>query len=136
MRTINKIIVHCTATPEGRYVDVDDIKTWHKHKGFATIGYHWVVYLDGSVHKGRPEHVAGAHVAGHNADSIGIAYVGGCDKNMKPKDTRTPEQKDSLVRLLMDKVIQYPEAKIDGHNDYDKGKACPSFNAREEYKHI
>ena len=72
MRTINEIIVHCTATPEGKDYTVDDITRWHKERGSKTIGYHYVVYRDGSVHEGRPLAEVGAHCKGHNAHSIGV----------------------------------------------------------------
>ena len=97
MRDITKIIIHCSATPEGRITTVQDITKWHLARGFQTIGYHYVIYLDGSVHPGRPESVAGAHAKGHNSNSIGICYVGGMDKgNIHPMDTRTPAQKAAL----------------------------------------
>ena len=72
MRNINLIIVHCSATPEGRDVSVADIDRWHRERGFDGIGYHYVVYIDGSVHEGRPLNKVGAHCKGHNAHSIGI----------------------------------------------------------------
>ena len=78
-RKINYIIVHCTATPEGRWVTNEEITRWHRARGFRTIGYHYVVYLDGTVHAGRPENEVGAHCQGRNADSIGVCYVGGLD---------------------------------------------------------
>jgi N-acetylmuramoyl-L-alanine amidase len=97
MRKINKIILHCTATPEGRHTTVEDIRRWHKAQGWSDIGYHYVVYLDGSVHEGRPVDIVGAHTKGHNTGSISVVYVGGIDKmNLKPKDTRTEEQKEAL----------------------------------------
>ena len=77
MRTINKIILHCTATPEGRHTTVEDIRLWHKSQGWSDIGYHYVVYLDGSIHTGRPIEVSGAHTKGLNKNSIGVVYVGG-----------------------------------------------------------
>lgn len=135
MRTINKIIIHCSATPEGRKTTVKDIEAWHKERGFNQIGYHYVIYLDGSIHTGRPEQVVGAHCLGQNQDSIGICYVGGCDKNGKPKDTRTFEQKMALIDLLVKLVIKYPHASIHGHNEFAT-KDCPCFNVKEEYKCI
>ncbi len=136
MRTINKIIVHCTATPEGRPVTVNEITRWHLERGFITIGYHYVIYLDGSIHAGRPESQAGAHTVGHNANSIGVCYVGGMDKdNRRPKDTRTPEQKAALVRLLSELKCKYPSATIHGHREF-ANKACPSFDAATEYRSI
>lgn len=98
MRKITEIIVHCSATPEGRPFTVSDIDQWHRSRGFAQIGYHYVVYLDGTIHQGRPVEIAGAHCKGHNANSIGVCYIGGCTADNKhPKDTRTPEQKLALL---------------------------------------
>ena len=77
MRKIDDIIIHCTATAEGRDVSVADIRRWHKARGFVDVGYHYVVYLDGSVHEGRPLAQVGAHCRGHNAHSVGVCYVGG-----------------------------------------------------------
>ena len=136
MRPINKIIVHCTATPEGRVHTVKDVDTWHRQRGFNGIGYHYLIGLNGEVWEGRPIEKAGAHTEGYNSSSIGIAYVGGMDKEMKnPKDTRTQAQKDSILKLLKELVIKFPNAEIFGHRDFAK-KACPSFDARNEYKTI
>lgn len=133
MRKIDKIIIHCSATPEGREHTVKDIDSWHRARGFAMIGYHFVIYLDGSVHKGRPIENVGAHTLGQNANSIGICYIGGMDKDNKyPKDTRTPEQKEALIKLVADLKEQYPEATVHGHNEF-AAKACPSFNVKEEF---
>lgn len=99
MRNINLIVVHCTATPEGRDVTVADIDRMHRARGWKKIGYHYVVYRDGSVHEGRPVAEVGAHVYGHNANSIGVVYVGGVSADGKtPKDTRTPAQRRALAR--------------------------------------
>lgn len=138
MRKINKLIVHCTATPEFKDFDVEDIREWHvKGNGWSDCGYHWVIKIDGTVQEGRPMNKIGAHVGGHNRDSIGIAYVGGMDKDMEEWiDTRTPEQKDAIFNLLMDLKFQFPEAIVYGHNDFTDKKVCPCFDAREEYKEI
>lgn len=135
MRNINLIIVHCSATPEGRNVSVADIDRWHRERGFDGIGYHYIVYIDGSVHEGRPLNKVGAHCKGHNAHSIGICYIGGVDLNGKPKDTRTLAQKDALVNLLMRLKRRFPKAVIRGHRDF-AAKACPSFDATKEYAGI
>lgn len=133
MRKIDTIIVHCTATPEGRDVTVAEIDKWHRQKGWDCIGYHYVVYLDGSIHGGRDESKAGAHCTGQNRHSIGVCYVGGMTKDMTaPKDTRTVAQKDGLLKLLRMLRRKYPKARIYGHRDF-AAKACPSFNAKEEY---
>ena len=94
MRKIDEIIIHCAATPEGKPFTVADIDAWHRKRGFRCIGSHFVIYLDGSVHRGRAIEEVGAHCLGHNANSIGICYIGGCETNGKtPKDTRTEAQK-------------------------------------------
>lgn len=92
-RIIRKIILHCTATPDGEDFTVDQIRKWHLDRGFKDIGYHWIVYRDGSVHAGRQEAIAGAHTSNHNYDSIGVCYVGGCDNRLNPhwkKRQKTP----------------------------------------------
>lgn len=135
-RNIKEIIVHCSATPEGVPFTVSDIRRWHVQRGFSDIGYHYVVYLDGSVHTGRNEGRVGAHCTGHNSESIGVCYIGGCTKDGKsPKDTRTDKQKASLLTLLRELKNKYPKAKIYSHKTF-ANKACPSFNATEEYKNI
>lgn len=135
-RTINEIIVHCSATKEGLDYTVDDIRKWHKSQGWSDIGYHYVVYRDGSINPGRDVDIAGAHCTNHNSHSIGVCYVGGVAKNGKTaKDTRTDAQKTGLLNLLKELKALYPNAKIYGHRDFAK-KDCPSFNAREEYKNI
>lgn len=136
MRKINEIIVHCTATAEGKNFKAADIDRWHKAKGWNGIGYHHVVDLDGTVEPGRPESEVGAHCLKHNANSIGVVYVGGLASDGKtPKDTRTPEQKTALVKLLTELKRRYPNATIHGHRDF-AAKACPSFDATKEYKDI
>lgn len=135
-RGINKIILHATATPDGREHDVEDITRWHKARGFATIGYHYLIKLDGTVELGRDVQDMGAHVKGHNRRSIGIAYVGGMNKSMsKPKDTRTPEQDSALTNLIIALLEIYPDATVHGHNEFSD-KACPSFDVQKEYGFI
>lgn len=133
MRTVNEIIVHCSATPEGKDYTVKQIDQWHRQRGFDCIGYHYVIYRDGTVHKGRDEQRIGAHCKGHNANSIGVCYIGGCATDGKtPKDTRTAAQKAALVKLLRELRQRYPKAIIHGHRDF-AAKACPSFDATKEY---
>ena len=138
MRVINKIIIHCAATPEGKDYTVDQIRQWHtspkpKGNGWKDIGYHFVIYRDGSVHPGRPIEQIGAHTSGYNANSIGICYIGGCAKDGKtPKDTRTTEQKAALVKLVTELRRRFPNASVHGHNEF-ANKACPSFNVQKEF---
>lgn len=139
-RTITELIVHCSATPEGVDYTVDDIRRWHKQQGWSDIGYHYVVYRNGLIVDGRDVDLIGAHClkGGHNTHSIGICYVGGVDKDdvKKSKDTRTHEQRAALKAILIDLKRLYPNAKIYGHRDFDKGKDCPSFDARTEYSEL
>jgi N-acetylmuramoyl-L-alanine amidase len=137
MRKINKIIIHCTATPEGREHDVADIRRWHLKRGFNDIGYHFLIKLNGEISVGRPITRQGAHCSGQNRGSIGICYVGGMSKDMKKaKDTRTQAQKDSLIKLMHELIYKYnKDMTIHGHNEY-ANKACPSFNVQEEYANL
>lgn len=135
MRTIDKIIIHCSDTPEGRAVTVDEIRRWHKERGFSDIGYHYVIMLDGSVCDGRPLEQAGAHCKGQNAHSISICYVGGCDLNRRPKDTRTDAQKTAMAGLIRELKRRFPMATIHGHNEF-ANKACPSFDVQKWKKEV
>ena len=131
MRPINKVIIHCSATPEGRDVKTETIKEWHTAKGWADIGYHYVIELDGSIVEGRPIELIGAHCLGQNKFSIGICYVGGMNKSMsKPKDTRTEEQKVSLTELINELKSKF-DLSVHGHNQFSN-KACPSFDVENE----
>ena len=131
MRKIENIIVHCTATPEGRDVSVADVTRWHRARGFRTIGYHYLIGLDGKVYPGRPLEQVGAHCVGQNAKSVGVCYVGGCDKQMHPKDTRTAAQRESLRQLVSELKARFPGATLHGHREF-AAKACPSFDVRRE----
>ena len=131
MRKIDKIILHCAATPEGKDYTVAQIDGWHRARGFKSIGYHYVICRDGSIHSGRSLSEAGAHCSGQNANSIGVCYIGGCAADGKtPSDTRTPAQRASLASLVKELLRQYPGATVHGHNEF-ANKACPSFNVKE-----
>lgn len=147
MRQINKIIIHCSASREGQHLTVSDIDKMHCARGWNGIGYHYVVSTDGSVHTGRSEEKVGAHVSGHNADSIGICYVGGLDRAGNPKDTRTEAQKASIRGLVNELCRKYPAiVEVKGHRDYSPDlngngiiepfewlKACPCFDVQSEF---
>ena len=148
MRKIDEIIIHCSDSPEGRNDKAEDIRRWHKQRGFNDIGYHYVIDLDGTIEQGRPINQAGAHCTGHNRNSIGICYIGGAywrdgvnakGKPIKgkdgktmlmPKDTRTVAQYDALTKLLKELKEQYPNATIHGHYEF-AAKACPSFDVQQ-----
>lgn len=133
MRKINEIILHCSATAEGKDYTVDTIRKWHLARGFNDVGYHYVIYRDGSIHKGRDISKVGAHCLGHNSNSIGICYIGGLDSTgKKSKDTRTTEQKEALlklVHLLMDKY-NITLDNVHGHYEF-ANKSCPCFKIQD-----
>ena len=133
MRKITKIIMHCSATAAGKDFSAADIDRWHRARGFRSIGYHYVVRLDGSVERGRPEAETGAHCLGQNSDSIGVCYIGGLAADGKtPADTRTPAQKRALRELIASLKRRYPSATVHGHREF-AAKACPCFDAAREY---
>jgi len=134
-KPITEIIVHCTATPYRRDVTVGDITRYHRQRGFETVGYHYVVRLDGTVEQGRPVDYVGAHCLGHNAYSIGVAYVGGLDAAGRPADTRTPAQRAALACLIVDLKRKYDHATVHGHREF-AAKACPCFDAASEYYNL
>ena len=154
-KDIDAIVIHCSATKEGKDYTVKDIEKWHKERGFKEIGYHFVIYRDGSVHAGRElpkdgEHANTPGVSGksYNLHSIGICYIGGLDKDGKnPKDTRTDEQKKALRELVDYLMNRYPNIKevighrdtspdIDGDGEVEPNewiKDCPCFEVKEEF---
>ena len=132
-RRIELIVVHCSATRCDSPTPLEAIIAWHQARGFVTIGYHYYITRDGNVHAGRPLHQEGAHAAGYNRYSIGVCYEGGLLPDGTPADTRTPEQKDSLQKLLQRLKEDYPEAQIVGHRDLPGvKKECPCYEVNEE----
>ena len=115
MRTITLIIIHCSATPEGRSLSFEECRRDHiMHRHFRDIGYHFYITRDGTVHDGRPIEKVGAHCEGHNSHSIGICYEGGLDANGKPADTRTEAQRKALKSLVERMHRLFPKALIVG----------------------
>lgn len=126
--TTKYLVVHCAATKPTMDIGLREIRQWHRERGWLDIGYHFVIRRDGKVETGRPHDVIGAHVEGHNYESLGICMAGGIDAKGKPENNFTPAQFESL-RALLDKLkVDYPSAKIVGHRDLDPKKACPSFD--------
>lgn len=130
VRDITALVVHCSATPQGKTFTAADIDRWHREKGWERIGYHFVIGLTGTIELGRPVDVPGAHVTGHNAKTIGICLIGGVDAAGKlPQDTFTPAQRTSLALVLRGLRASFPLAVVCGHRDFPKvAKACPSFD--------
>lgn len=130
MREINKIVIHCSATPPDMDIDANDIRDWHVNDNhWNDIGYHWVIRRDGEVEPGRDEAIAGAHVRGHNGDSIGVCLVGGTDADMGGDANFTSAQWAALETLVRELLDRYPEADVMGHRELDDGKECPCFDA-------
>ena len=133
MRSINLIVIHCSATRENRPFPVPSLIACHQAR-FGFTGYHYYVTRNGQIYQTRHENLPGAHVRHYNQHSIGICYEGGLDKQARPKDTRTPEQKAALRALLKNLKADYPDAKILGHRDLPNvRKECPCFDAQTEY---
>ncbi len=137
MKDVLYIVVHCSATRVSQQITVDDIDRYHRAKGWAGCGYHWVILQDGTIQAGRPESKAGAHVKHYNEHAIGVCYIGGLDNKGRDADTRTPEQKAALWFLLRDLKESYPKAKIVGHRDFPNvHKSCPVFDCQTEYSQL
>ena len=152
VRKITGIVIHCSATAEGKDFDASDIERWHKERRFNRIGYHFVIKLDGTIQTGRELTMAGAHVSGYNAHTIGICYIGGLDGKGKAKDTRTDEQKESLlwlIRAIKRHIKGGASFTVKGHRDYspdqnrdgiiqkhERIKECPCFDVIPEYENI
>lgn len=132
MLPIHSLTIHCAATPEGRDIKAATLSQWARER-FGQISYHYVIELDGNVVQTLPDNRRGAHTGGRNTGNLGVVYVGGCDKAMKPKDTRTPAQVRAMAELVTRLRKQYPGIKVRGHRDWPKvAKACPSFDVAAE----
>jgi N-acetylmuramoyl-L-alanine amidase len=129
MLPIKYLTIHCAATPEGRDVNPNTIAQWDKAK-FGQESYHWIITLDGAMHRRLADDVRGAHTGGKNTHNIGICYVGGMDKLMhRPRDTRTDAQKKAMLTLVRTYIARYPGIKVLGHRDWPGvRKDCPSFD--------
>ena len=148
-KPIQYLVIHCTATPEGREVSADEIRRWHTApppagRGWKQVGYTDVVHLDGRVERlvnnnedanVDPWEVTNG-AAGYNSISRHIVYVGGCDKAGKPKDTRTEAQREALKRYVEDFHARFPQIRIVGHHELNPGKACPSFDVGKWLREI
>lgn len=147
MRNIKYIAVHCTASHQS--MTIEGLKQEFKRKGWVNPGYHYVVSPDGKISQLLDEEKVSNGVKGFNSVSINVAYIGGIDTNGKPVDNRTDAQKASLRSLLKMLHKKYPAAVIQGHRDFSPDlnkdgkitsnewmKACPCFNAKEEYSNL
>lgn len=149
MAQLKYLVIHCTATPEGRDVTPDDIRRWHTSpvsaggRGWKQVGYTDLIRLDGTVERlvnnNEDANVDPWEITngakGYNSISRHIVYAGGCDKSNKPKDTRTAAQEKALVAYVKDFHRRHPSVRIIGHNEI-AAKACPSFDVQKWLKSI
>lgn len=141
-RKVDLLIIHCSDTYAKMDIDAAEIRRWHtKERGWADIGYHFVIKRDGTVETGRDTdkdgdiyEEVGAHVAGWNKNSIGICMVGGKGEDGKAENNFTGKQFASLETLLRVIKADYPRATIHGHREFQAGKQCPSFDVQEWLK--
>ena len=131
MRKLDAIVIHYTATQPGRVVSLAEIDGWHRARGWAGIGYHFLISLDGVIERGRPVGKIGAHVGGHNTGTIGIAYVGGLVAPNVGADTRTPAQFRALRFLVASLRTTFGPLDVVGHRDL-AATQCPGFDVRGE----
>lgn len=147
MRYIKNIIIHCSASSQEW--NATDLLVEFRRKGWKNPGYHYAIEADGTIQPLLDEYRISNGVKGHNRNSINVAYIGGIDDKGNPVDNRTNEQKESLIKLLKELKQRYPKATICGHRDFSKDlngngiidpwermKACPCFDVKEEYKDI
>ena len=149
MRAISLIVVHCSATREDKSFTEHDLDVCHRRRGFNGVGYHFYIRKNGDIKSTRPLERIGAHARGFNSESIGICYEGGLDSEGHPKDTRTPEQKKALAKLIKELCGKYQIVEVLGHRDTSPDldgdgivepeewtKMCPCFDVRSEYPFV
>ena len=128
--------MHCTATPQT--TSISSISNyWKKNLGWKMPGYHFIIKPDGEIVDLLDISQVSNGVKGFNGETINISYIGGVDPKNQPIDNRTDAQRKSLLTKLKELKKQFPKAIIQGHRDFPKvNKACPSFDAKSEYKSI
>lgn len=136
MRIIKYLAVHCTATSQKTSISAIQ-SYWKNQLGWKMPGYHFIIRPDGEIVNLLPIEQVSNGVQGFNSKTINISYIGGVDAKNVPLDTRTPQQKASLLKLLKELKQKFPTAIIQGHRDFPNvKKACPSFDAKNEYKNV
>jgi len=129
---IDLIVIHCSLTKVDQLIGADEIRRWHvEERGWHDIGYHYVITRAGRLEYGRPAFVKGAHVKGHNDNTIGICLVGGMGADGECEHNITQPQGYELARLLMQLYKVIPNARIVGHRDLDPTRGCPCFDIQE-----
>lgn len=141
MKKLKYLIIHCTATPEGREVSAEEIRRWHtadppQGRGWSRVGYSDIIHLNGEIQNlseyNSDQWVQDNEITygarGYNAISRHVVYVGGTHKNGTPLDTRTPQQMAAMYAYVVQTIAKHPDIKVLGHNQVNPNKACPSFN--------
>ena len=147
MTRVDFLAIHCSATPAGgkhETIGVNDIRRWHRERGFRDVGYHFVIKRDGTVENGRPTDQPGAHEPRINSRSIAVCLVGGAPpagseaaRKGLGENNFTDAQFEALKRVLTDLRRKYPKAEVIGHRDVPGvQKACPSFDCRAWWKAV
>lgn len=131
-RSIDLLVIHCSASPITMDIGVKEIREWHTSspRNWSDIGYHFVIRLNGELEKGRPLYRSGAHARGYNKNSVGICVVGGVDKDIKPENTMNKLQEKTLIDLIEELNWFFSDLEIKGHNELSS-KACPSFDVQD-----
>lgn len=148
MEKLQHLIIHCTATPEGREVTREEIRLWHTSpppngRGWKQVGYSDLIHLDGMISNIVPYNGDGIvqpremtnGAIGTNGKARHVVYAGGCDKKLNPKDTRTEKQIESLTNYVKRFLQANPNATVGGHNQFAV-KACPSFDVQKWLRSI
>jgi N-acetylmuramoyl-L-alanine amidase len=135
MREIKYIILHCTATLQNASVESIQ-RYWKEVMKWKDPGYHFIIKPNGSLQNLQPIEKPSNGVAGYNANSIHISYIGGIDREGKPVDNRTDSQRKAMYELVKALKRQFPEAEVKGHNDFTDKKACPSFKVSDWLKQV
>ena len=144
---INKIVIHCSATKETQKYGFEQLEIDHKKRGFSGCGYNYYILKSGEVFEGRNIGNTLAHAQGYNHNAIAICYEGGLDATGKAKDTRTKEQRQALINLILFCKTVWPDAELLGHRDLSPDtngdgiitpdewmKDCPCFDVKKEYE--
>lgn len=145
MSQLKYLVIHCTATPEGREVTSDEIRRWHtspppQGRGWRQVGYTDMFHINGGVERlvqnndddqVDPWEITNG-VAGHNSECRHVVYAGGMTAdNSNPYDSRSYMQKEAMRKYVKDFMLKFPEAEVVGHRDLDPLKACPSFDVKQ-----
>ena len=150
MAKLKFLVLHCTATPEGREVSSDDIRAWHTNpvskggRGWSQVGYTDLIHLNGEVER-LVDNNEDANVdpweitngaKGYNSISRHVVYVGGVVADGKTtKDTRTKAQRAAMESYVKEFHRKHPNVRIIGHREV-AAKDCPSFDVQVWLKEI